>query len=158
TALGIDLGNDGPTPNGINPRAFPNDGQNFPVLGPVQPGDTSVSGTLTTAPGSYRVELFVTPPGGAALQGKTFLGFTNVTVPASGSWPSGRAGLVALTEGSVLPPPAPSIPGPAVLGATSEFSVGVPVVNPPVTPPPTLPSPTSAVPLAIQQVGGVFVL
>jgi hypothetical protein len=81
--LGIDLGSDGPTPGGGNSASFPNDGQNAPVLTSVF--RNSVSGNLTTAPGSYRVELFASPTAGTLLQGQSLLGFTTVVVPAGGT-------------------------------------------------------------------------
>jgi hypothetical protein len=83
TRTGIDLGSNGPTANGANPATFPNDGQNAPVLTAVS--RRSVSGSLTTAPGSYRVELFASPTAGTLLQGQTFLASVAVTVPAGGT-------------------------------------------------------------------------
>lgn len=88
--LGIDLGSNGVTPNGTDPRAFPNSGQNFPVLMSVisaSGGDDTVSGTLTSAANaSFRLEFF----GNAAYdasgfgQGGDFLGSELVTTNASG--------------------------------------------------------------------------
>lgn len=68
TVMGIDLGNDGPTPNGVNPRAFANDGQNTPVIASVV--GTTVTGTLQSAPNAlYRIEFFSTPAN-VPLQGR----------------------------------------------------------------------------------------
>src|SRR5205085_4742477 len=82
--LGIDLGADGPTPNGGNPRSFPNDGQNFPTI--TGSGGNTVSGTLTSVSStSFLVQYFGTPAGGTAGQGQTFLGSDTVTTNASGT-------------------------------------------------------------------------
>ncbi len=84
TGLGIDLGNDGATPNGANPRAFANDGQNAPRLSGAS-GHT-VSGQLTAhASTTYRIEFFACPVGGAPYQGKTYLGYKNVTTGGGGA-------------------------------------------------------------------------
>src|SRR5262249_10782526 len=45
SGAGIDLGDDGLTANGANPRTFPNNGQNTPVITSVS--GTTVTGTLT---------------------------------------------------------------------------------------------------------------
>lgn len=83
--LGIDLGADGPTANGTNPRTFPNNGQNFPTI--TSSGGTTVSGTLTSTPGtSFTIQYFGTPLGSsAAHQGQTFLGSDTVTTDATGN-------------------------------------------------------------------------
>jgi titin len=112
-SLGIDLGNNGFTPNGTNPRACPNDGQNAPVVTAVTA--TSVSGTLTTANGTYRVELFASPFG-STLQGKTFLGFVNVTVTARSK--SFTATGLSVPAGSIVTATATNL----ATGDTSEFS------------------------------------
>ncbi len=114
--LGIDLGNDGPTPNGANPRAFPNDGQNTPVI----TGLTlhSVSGTLASVPGTrFRLEFFASPPGGAASQGQIFLGALTVTTDAAGHvWFT--APVAAIPPGTVVTATATNL----ATGDTSEFS------------------------------------
>ncbi len=81
TSIGIDLGNDGPTPNGSNPRAFPNDGQNAPVITALS--NFSASGNLSSSPRTtFRLEFFANPPSGGSQQGKVFLGFEDVTTGA----------------------------------------------------------------------------
>ncbi len=71
TGAGIDLGN----PPG-------NDGQAAPVL---KSADTqSISGTLNSAAGSYRVEVFAYPTTDTVIEGKVYLGFTTVTLAVSG--------------------------------------------------------------------------
>ncbi len=64
---GIDLG----SPAG-------NHGQKAPASATVT--TTSYSATLTSANGTYRVEVFASPASGPALQGKTFLGAANVVI------------------------------------------------------------------------------
>ncbi len=82
TSLGIDLGDDGPTPNGANPRSAPNDGQNTPVITSVS--DNTINGTLTSlANTSFRLEFFASPEG-SSYQGQTFLGSYNVSTPNTG--------------------------------------------------------------------------
>jgi hypothetical protein len=83
--LGIDLGGDGPTPNdACDGDQF----QNFPVLqNAITDGATvRIIGTLNSKPSApYRVEFFANPscdPSGYG-EGKTFLGFVNVTMDSS---------------------------------------------------------------------------
>lgn len=83
--LGIDLGFDGPTPNDAGDTdTGPNGRQNFPELTVV---GGSVQGTLTAAPGTYRVELFSVdecdPTGFGEAQ--TLKGALEVTVGGSGA-------------------------------------------------------------------------
>lgn len=91
TGLGIDLGSDGVTPNGTNPRSFPNEGQNYPVLTTITPaaaGQETVSGTFTSVDGnSFRLEFFGNTAAGSSGvgQGETFLGATTVSTSASGT-------------------------------------------------------------------------
>lgn len=81
--LGIDLGNDGPTPNGANPRNFPNEGQNTPLLTTLTL--RSVSGLLVSIPRTrFRIELFASPVGGLPGEGRLFLGAGVVTTSATG--------------------------------------------------------------------------
>ena len=61
--LGIDLGNDGITPNDTDDSdTGPNDLQNFPILSDARSiaGTTTIEGTLTSIPNrSYRIEFFL---------------------------------------------------------------------------------------------------
>jgi len=89
--LGIDLGNDGVTPNSPGgPHTGPNNLQNFPLITSVSPGlsTTTVQGTLNAAPSTtFRLEFFsnaACDPSGFG-QGRTFLGFANVTTNGSGN-------------------------------------------------------------------------
>lgn len=122
-ALGIDLGNDGITPNdpGDGDTGLFNDLQNYPVLTSAQfsGGTVTISGTLNSLPsGSYNVQFFQSPacgPSGAG-QGKTFLGEATVNTDASGngtfnvSFPGSSSGVITATATDSL-------------GNTSEFSL-----------------------------------
>jgi hypothetical protein len=89
--LGIDLGDDGITPNDVgdgDAGSF-NDLQNFPVLTSAQfgGGTVTIAGTLSSAPSStYIVQFFQSiacDPSGAG-EGQTFLGEATTTTAASG--------------------------------------------------------------------------
>lgn len=92
TGLGIDLGDDGVTPNhagGALPN-FPNNLQNYPVLTSalLGSGSTTVSGTLNSdASKTFTIELFDNPACSAAGfgEGKTFVTSTIVTTDANGN-------------------------------------------------------------------------
>jgi hypothetical protein len=80
TGIGIDLNNDGITPNDVNSRTLPNNGQNYPLL--ITASGTNISGILNSTPNTtYRLEFFAND---TSDQGKTFLGTTNVTTDANG--------------------------------------------------------------------------
>ena len=89
--LGIDLGDDGITPNdsGDGDTGFFNDLQNFPVIASAQfgAGSVTIAGSLSSMPSStYAVQFFqniACDPSGAG-EGQTFLGEVNVTTDASG--------------------------------------------------------------------------
>jgi titin len=116
TGPGIDLGDDGPTPNGPNPRAFPNDGQNKPVLTALTLN--SVSGTLTSVPRTrFRIEFFATPAAGTSNQGQFFLGASTVTTNAAGSV-AFTAPVATIPPGMVVTSTATNLSN----GDTSEFS------------------------------------
>jgi titin len=113
---GIDLGDDGATPNGANPRAFPNDGQNTPVITALTL--SSVSGTLKGVPKTrFRMEFYASPGNGPASQGQIFLGFLNVSTNAAGSV-SFTAPIATLPLGCVVTATATNLS----TGDTSEFS------------------------------------
>jgi hypothetical protein len=113
---GIDLGDDGPTPNGANPRAFPNDGQNTPTITGLTVNN--VSGTLTSVPKTrFRLEFFASPVGGAPYQGQVFLGSLYVTTNAAGSV-AFTAPVAAIPPGAVVTATATNLTS----GDTSEFS------------------------------------
>jgi parallel beta-helix repeat protein len=89
TGLGIDLGNDGVTPNHIGFLPGPNNFQNHPVLANtrVSGGNTILQGNMNSLANSvYRVEFFANTacnPSGFG-DGQTFLGFAQVTTDAAG--------------------------------------------------------------------------
>ena len=89
--LGIDLGDDGVTPNTPGgPHAGPNDLQNYPVLNAAAThgGLTGVVGTLNGAPAtSFTVQFFANPtadPSGYG-QGQNYLGSATVLTDANGN-------------------------------------------------------------------------
>src|SRR3954454_19867562 len=89
--LGIDLGDDGITPNdaGDGDIGLFNDLQNFPVIDTAQfgAGTITIAGTLSSAPSStYIVQFFQNTACDAsgAGEGQTYLGETTITTAASG--------------------------------------------------------------------------
>jgi titin len=116
TGPGIDINDDGPTPNGPNPRALPNDGQNTPVITGLTPH--SVSGRLRGVPRTrFRIEFFATAAGDTANQGQTFLGFLTVATNAAGVV-FFTAPLAAVPLGTAVTATATNLS----TGDTSEFS------------------------------------
>jgi titin len=100
-ALGIDLGADGPTANGANPRSFPNDGQNFPLI--TASGGNTVSGTLTSAPNTMYTIQFFQSPSGLTGQGQQFLGADTGTTDGNGNFTfTGFTLNAPITSGDVL--------------------------------------------------------
>ncbi|HEV7903867.1 MAG TPA: carboxypeptidase regulatory-like domain-containing protein [Pyrinomonadaceae bacterium] len=121
--LGIDLGNNGSTPNDAGDAdTGANNLQNFPVLSSVTSGsgNTTFQGTLNSAASTqFRVEFFSNPacdPSGNG-EGKVFLGATDVTTDASGNATINTTLPGAATVGDAVTATATD---PA--GNTSEFS------------------------------------
>ncbi len=84
--IGIDLGDDGPTPNGADGHAGPNLFQDFPVLtsAVTGSGSTTIGGTISGAINTtYHLEFFANPAG--ASQGQVFLGYLMVATDGSGN-------------------------------------------------------------------------
>ncbi len=88
--LAIDLGNAGIDPNdndSMTPAGYPNAGRNFPVLTGAVGGHTigQFSGTLTSIPGDYYVELHASPTCDASGNGEGKIPFASmkITVPAA---------------------------------------------------------------------------
>ncbi|HEX5177156.1 MAG TPA: FG-GAP-like repeat-containing protein, partial [Chthoniobacteraceae bacterium] len=86
--LGIDLNDDGITPNDPGDGdSGANDLFNHPVITAVIPsagGGQTISGTINSTPNSpVRIEVFRADP--STFEGQTFVGFTTVTTDASGS-------------------------------------------------------------------------
>ena len=91
TGLGIDLNDDGVTPNTPGgPHTGPNNLQNYPVLTSVMfnNNNANISGTLNSAASTaFRLEFFsnaACDPSGHG-QGRSFLGFQNVSTDGSGN-------------------------------------------------------------------------
>lgn len=128
--LGIDLGDDGITPNdvGDGDAGLFNDLQNFPVITSAQfgAGTVTIAGTLSSAPSStYAVQFFQSTacdPSGAG-EGQTYLGETTVTTAASGvgtfnvTFPGVAGGFATATATDSL-------------GNTSEFSACAAISTP----------------------------
>ncbi|MGH8018929.1 MAG: right-handed parallel beta-helix repeat-containing protein, partial [Opitutaceae bacterium] len=120
---GIDLGNDGVTPNDAGDvDTGPNNLQNFPVLTSVNIGSgvTTILGTLDSSPGqAFTLEFFsdvACDPSGFG-EGETFIGSAQVTTDANGSAAFQAVLPVTLSAGGVVTATA-SDSG----GNTSEFS------------------------------------
>jgi len=103
--LGIDLGNDGPTPNDAGDAdAGPNNLQNSPVLTAVNQvaGGTNVQGNLNSTPNTlFRLDIFsndACSPTGFG-EGKTFVDSFKVATDANGN-----AVFATLLPGVTLPP------------------------------------------------------
>ncbi len=81
--LGIDLENDGVTPNDLqDPDGGSNNRQNFPLITSVTA--TGVSGVLNSTPArSFEIQIFESPSGDA--EGATLLGSTTVTTDGTGN-------------------------------------------------------------------------
>jgi hypothetical protein len=118
---GIDLNDDGPTPNGSETQGE-NNSQPYPILSAA--GGTLVRGTLNAAPNtSYRLEFFASGVPGPAFQGQTFLGFLTITTDATG-FAAFSAAVAPIPSGAAVTATATNL----VTGDTSEFSTCPPAV------------------------------
>ena len=118
TGLGIDLGDDGVTPNDPqDPDPGPNLLQNFPVI--TAATSTTVSGTLNSTPGrTFVLEFFASAePSG---QGRTFLGTTTIATDAAGDAAFTATPVSAIPAGQFVTATATD----TTSGDTSEFSAG----------------------------------
>lgn len=131
--LGIDLATGGVTPNdpdgGVIPVDYANRGQNFPLLTAATGGHFSgqVTGTLSTTPGDYTVDLYLGSGCDASGngEGRQWLRGTTITVPVPTIGTEGLANFVITIDtafsniltGSTLTSTATDS-----LGNTSEFS------------------------------------
>jgi hypothetical protein len=141
--LGIDLGNDGVTPNDFqDPDRGPNLLQNFPNLSRLEASgsDPRFKVTLNSVPNrTYRLEFFVSDEGDKSGfgQGQKFLTFRDVTTDANGDAAIDVA-LPGVAAGKL-------ISATATDGNTSEFSAWVRVKSPaPSSRPPASPAPRVA--------------
>ena len=122
TQLGIDLANDGVTPNDSSGHTGPNLFQDFPVL----TFAATIKGTVQGPANSMvRVEIFANAaadPSGHG-QGQTFLGFVAVTTD-----PSGNGTFTFTPTSRIAPGQFLSATATDANGNTSEFSQHLPVV------------------------------
>lgn len=115
---GIDLGDDGVTPNGAaGPMNYPA----FPVITDVT--GSTITGFLTATPGDYRIELFASPQSGPSRQGLVYLDKIAITVPASGVGYFNLSIPTGIPLNFVVTATATNL----TTGETSEFSAGPPV-------------------------------
>ena len=146
SGLGIDLGNDGVTPNTPGgPHSGPNDLANFPVITSVTAtaSGTTVIGTLNSTPNTaFTVQFFSNPAATAGdAQGETFLGqITNLTTDATGN-ASFNASLPASMEANPIITATATDPA----GNTSEFSTA----STPAAPAPTTTNLTASTTIAV---------
>ncbi len=123
TDLGIDLGNNGVTPNDVGDAdTGPNNLQNFPVLLSLSSGSgntTVIAALNSTASTAFRIEFFSNPTCDAAGngEGQVFLGFVNVTTDASGNAP-----INAMFPGNLTPGHVVTLTATDPANNTSEFS------------------------------------
>ena len=128
TNLGIDLNNDGVTPNHAGFLAGPNDLQNYPVITNAFGfgSSTDIAGTLnSTANRPYYVDVYRNPvpdPSGHG-QGKFYLGSVNVTTDGSGN------GTFAMTVAGNYTGQYLSSTATSAGGDTSEFGLTVLATN-----------------------------
>ena len=130
--LGIDLGDDGVTPNDSGDGdGGPNDLQNYPLLtGSVSSGgSTAIGGTISGAPStSYLLEFFTTAVGDPTGHGEgpVYLGSDSVTTDGSGNASFASVVPVGVTPGELVSATATN-----PTGSTSEFSANIAVSGPP---------------------------
>ena len=133
TSLGIDLNNDGITPNhATSPTQGPNNFQNFAVITSVANGSTVISGTLHSVPNeTFRLQFFlntVDRPG--TTEGRQFLGETFVTTNGAGDASFSVTFPLTLSIGNVVSSTATRLS----TGDTSEFSLNVGLRESPIIP------------------------
>lgn len=122
---GIDLAGDGVTPNGANPRALPNNGQNYPVLTAATRvgSNITLTGTLSSAPNAlFHLDFYANPTadGSGHGEGGAYLGALDVTTDGGGS-ASFAGSFAAPTGQNIISATATN----AASGDTSEFSADV---------------------------------
>ena len=131
-SLGIDLGNDGVTPNQPSGSGSgPNNLQNFPVLTSVDNNSfpTVVNGTLKGTPGTtYELEFFSNDPNDPARQGQFLANTQNVTADSSGN---ADFAVQFFSEGPFDASNLTATATNLTTGDTSEFSARHPTTSPP---------------------------
>jgi len=134
--LGIDIAGAGVTTNGddsVLPTPDGNRGQNFPDPDAAIGGHYSgrAGGTLTTTPGTYKIEVFgtFTCDNGGHGEGAPYLGSATVKIPAPASGNENTAPWVAAIRsagGLLRMPPLITATATDSAGDTSEFSACLP--------------------------------
>ncbi|HEY7120567.1 MAG TPA: hypothetical protein VH475_28540 [Tepidisphaeraceae bacterium] len=133
--LGIDLANDGVTPNDpLDADAGPNARQNFPTIASVSsmPAATTVKGALSSAPSTnYQIDVYASPsadPSGYG-EGQRYLGAFNVATDAAGNVNFAHVFAGGVPAGWFITATATQV----ATGNTSEFSpvFTVPDIVPP---------------------------
>ena len=123
--MGIDLGNDGATPNDEgDPDSGVNNLQNFPVLSLAEatPSSATVDGSLNSTPNSlFRVEFFASPACDSSGhgEGSRYLGFTEMTTDGTGDVSFSAALTGPVSDGEAIAATATTT-GPST--SSSEFS------------------------------------
>ena len=115
--LGIDLGNNGVTPNDTGDGDLANNQQNFPVL---TTAGTNIVGTLnSTLNSNFTLDFYLNPTADTSNfgEGKTYLGSLNVTTDGSGNVSFTFVPPITLPAGQFVVATATN-----VNGDTSEFS------------------------------------
>jgi hypothetical protein len=130
TGPGIDLGNDGPTPNHPAPSATgPNLFQNFPVLtgATLAPTGLSVSGNLSgcTPDTTFTMQFYGNPGSASPPEGQDYLGSATVTTDVTGNGFFTSVVVNAPPAGDALITATATDPA----GNTSEFSAAVSLVT-----------------------------
>ena len=146
TKLGIDLGNDGVTPNDSEGHSGPNLFQDFPVITEAYTvgSTTTITGTVSgPANSTLRVELFSNPaadPSGYG-QGKVFLGYVTVTTGAGGGGSFTFSPSSPVAVGQFISATATDVNGDtsefaqdAQVSATAPLDIGYQIIGPVVQP------------------------
>lgn len=124
--IGIDLANDGPTPNhATNPAVGPNDFQNYPVLNSFTITNTglSIAWTLHSVPSADFILQFFSNAIGDP-EGRLLIGQVTAVTDASGN-ATGTVAIGGVPLNTPLTSTATIATGPGTLGDTSEFSAAL---------------------------------
>lgn len=134
--IGIDLGTPGSTADDASDAdTGPNDLQNFPVIASANPTNGMIMGTLNSTPTTnFAIDFYVnTNTDGAASEGRTYIGSTNITTDGNGNASFSFSSPVTLTTGQFITATATSLTtpfAPQAVGDTSEFSSPTIVASP----------------------------
>lgn len=141
TGLGIDLGNDGVTPNDLvdgDPDGGANEQQNFPVIiSTVLDGTLDISGTFNSKLGTdFRLEFYssLNCDGSGNGEGGSFFYSVDITTDGVGDYAINESVSASVSEGDFITVTATSYNGVPALEDTSEFSACSVVTAPPAPP------------------------